>query len=74
MSSNWTNRKFSGGYLLHRRTVAPQGSSTHVAGFFRRKRARAMHSAPVIPHNEVAYPPGMTIDVFALCRVLRQVA
>src|SRR5262249_60831987 len=38
------------------------------------ERRRAVHGRTVVPDHEVADAPGVTVDVLALRRVLRQVA
>src|SRR5438270_12882773 len=74
-SSSLMLSSFRLGRLLDRRHVASQGRAAHVTDLVAVvEAAGAMHHLAVVPHDDVARPPGMGIDEFGLCRVLAQIA
>src|ERR1700704_238107 len=61
--------------LFDRRGVAGKGRAAHVADLIAVvEAAGTVHRLAVVPHHEIAGPPDMRIDEFALRRVLGQVA
>src|SRR5438067_9906378 len=63
------------GRLLNGRRVPGEGRAAHVADLVAGvEAAGAMHHLAVVPHDEIARPPGVRVDQLGLCVVLGQVA
>src|SRR3546814_17559825 len=54
---------------MHRATQFRDGRATHIAAVqIVAERGGTVHGAPIVPHDEVALLPAVTVDERRLCR------